>query len=389
MVAPLDHLLGADPGEARRDAATWFDRHAGTRPIVLMGSGNLGRRTLAGLRARGIEPLAFADNSTARQGTTIDGLTVLSPAHAAQKHGTSAAFVVTIWGAGSVHRYAHSERQMRDLGCDVVVPFAPLYWKYPETFLPHYLVDLPWKPLEHGDEIRRAFALMATDASRREFVSQLAFRMIPAWNGLSHPVAHPQYFPDDLVHWRPDEWVVDGGAYDGDSLRAWSYLHGAQFGAWLAVEPDPANATAFEKTSATLPADARSRVRIERVALGATRGTTTIDASGTAASATGATGPGAVPVPIVPLDELVRDAPVSFIKLDIEGGELDALAGMRRTVRANAPVLAICAYHRQDHLWRVPLLIHELLPDCEFHLRPHNEEGWDLVCYAIPPGRRA
>jgi hypothetical protein len=28
-------------------------------------------------------------------------------------------------------------------------------------------------------------------------------------------------------------------------------------------------------------------------------------------------------------------------------------------------------------------------PDYSFSLRPHNEEGWDLVCYAVPRGRLA
>src|SRR5262249_14708340 len=152
-------------------------------------------------------------------------------------------------------------------------------------------------------------------------------------------------------------------------------LRGPRFGGWLAAEPDPVNADAFAVTAATLASAQRARVRIERVALGAARGTTTMDASGTAASATRT---GSHSVPVVPLDELVGEAPVSFIKLDIEGGEIDALEGMRATVRRTAPILAICAYHRQDHLWRVPLLMHSLRDDCTFHLRPHNEEGWDL-----------
>ena len=77
----------------------------------------------------------------------------------------------------------------------------------------------------------------------------------------------------------------------------------------------------------------------------------------------------------------------TFIKLDIEGFEIDALHGGRKTIERNAPVLAICVYHRQDHLWRIPLLLSELRNDYAFFLRPHNEEGWDLVCYAVPRAR--
>ena len=49
-------------------------------------------------------------------------------------------------------------------------------------------------------------------------------------------------------------------------------------------------------------------------------------------------------------------------------------------------MLAICVYHKQDHLWRIPLLLREW-HEYAFFLRPHNEEGWDLVCYAVPRAR--
>lgn len=71
--------------------------------------------------------------------------------------------------------------------------------------------------------------------------------------------------------------------------------------------------------------------------------------------------------------------------MDIEGSELDALVGAQELIRRANPILAVCAYHRQDHLWRVPLLIHSISDQYRFFLRPHGSEGWDLVCYAVPP----
>ena len=46
-----------------------------------------------------------------------------------------------------------------------------------------------------------------------------------------------------------------------------------------------------------------------------------------------------------------------MIKFDIEGAELDALSGGRRTIRKNLPVLAVSTYHQQSHLWEIPLAI--------------------------------
>ena len=92
----------------------------------------------------------------------------------------------------------------------------------------------------------------------------------------------------------------------------------------------------------------------------------------------------ALVVQVRALDELVGNASVTFVKLDIEGDELAALDGMRHLVARCRPVVAACAYHRQDHLWRVPLALARLLPGSRIHLRAHGAEGWDLVAYAVP-----
>jgi len=73
--------------------------------------------------------------------------------------------------------------------------------------------------------------------------------------------------------------------------------------------------------------------------------------------------------------------------MDIEGAELDALKGARQLIAEHRPVLAICAYHLQSHLWQVPLLIQSISDSYRFFLRQQASDGWDLVCYAIPVER--
>jgi FkbM family methyltransferase len=382
----LDALVSRDPAAMRVAERHAFDRLAGGRDIVLMGAGGLGRRALAGLRRHGVEPLAFADNG--KQGTTLDGLPVLSPEAAARQFGARAAFVVTIWGANSSHRFADSRAQLRALGCDVVTSFPQLFWKYPETLLPFYLQDLPSRLLEDRAEVQRGFDVWEDEASRAEYVAQVRFRVNADFDGLSHPVKHPQYFADDLFVWSGDEWIVDGGAYDGDTVRTLSTMYGDRFGHVLALEPDPGNFARLQATVAALPRSARAKVDCRQLALGSQPRTLYLDATGTAASTTSVdASAGTIAVRAETLDSLVEGASPTFIKLDIEGFEVDALEGARTTIERRAPVLAVCVYHKQDHLWRIPLLLREWRDDYAFFLRPHNEEGWDLVCYAVPRAR--
>src|SRR3954463_4268395 len=99
----IETLLSEGSAGARRREATAFDELAGPfgKSLVLFGAGGLGRRTLAGLRKLGIEPLAFADSSAADLGMVVDGCPVLSPEAAARRYHDRATFVTTIWGAVS------------------------------------------------------------------------------------------------------------------------------------------------------------------------------------------------------------------------------------------------------------------------------------------------
>lgn len=383
----LSALLDESPGDAREREATVFDRVAGTRRVVLMGAGNLCRRTIAAMHDAGAGPIAIADSDERLHGTTVADMPVL-PVELAVRRFPDAAFVVTIWGARSAHRIAASEARLRALGAHVVVPVAWLLWKY-HTALPHYFLDLPHGVLARRGEVERGFSVFSDDASRAHFLAQVEARLSGRIDRLAGPTAGEQYLATDLWRPRDDECVVDGGAFDGDTLLAWLRERGPRFVSWLAIEPHPENAAALHRTIAALPVEVRARVRVEICALGAESGTMAMTAQGSAgASAGAATGDPTEPmVPVRPLDDVVGVADVSFVKLDIEGAELDALRGMKRVVTRSRPVLAVCAYHRQDHLWRVPLALAELSPQARIHLRPHGAEGWDLVAYAVPPER--
>jgi hypothetical protein len=91
-------------------------------------------------------------------------------------------------------------------------------------------------------------------------------------------------------------------------------------------------------------------------------------------------------VECVSLDENLTKIQIrpTYIKMDIEGGELSALKGARGIIQKEMPILAICLYHRYDDLWRIPLYVQSLVRGYHFFLRPYEIEGWQLVCYAIP-----
>ncbi len=78
--------------------------------------------------------------------------------------------------------------QLRGLGCKNVISFVPLFWKYPDLFLPHYAYDLPHKVLAAADRIRRAWKLFDDELSQDEFLAQIKWRLDPGFDKIPlHP----------------------------------------------------------------------------------------------------------------------------------------------------------------------------------------------------------
>lgn len=383
--AELDELLSESEASASERASASFDQLAGGKPLVLFGAGGIGRKTAAGLTRLGTPPLAFSDNNPQLWGTQIQGIPVLSPQQAAERYGKTAAFLVTIWRGEGTDRMGDHLRQLAELGCDVAFPFGFLYWKHASAFLPHYALDVPQKVLQQRDAVRAAFQRFADPQSRREFLAQLHWRLRLNFDGLADPVQHEIYFPEDVCTPRADEVFVDCGAYDGDTLQALLARPGSDQYQAIALEPDPASYGKLTAFCQSLPPQTQQRIKTLAYGAGSEAGTAYFDATGLPSASRSDSG---TLIEIETLDRLLEQQPCTYLKMDIEGAEPDALIGARKTIHRDHPVLAICVYHQQDHLWKIPNLIASFADDYDFLLRPHLLEVWDLVCYAIPKSRR-
>ena len=386
--ARLEELLAEGESAVAQREREAFDRaaHPFARRIVIYGAGALGRRTLDGLRANGLDALAFADRNPAAWSSKIGGLRVLSPEGAARTFGADAAFVIAVWNPAASGGMNSIATGLAALGCRCVVPFVWLYWKFPGTFLPHYLLDLPSRVLRSTSEVRKAFAIFEGSRSQGEFLRQIEFRLTGDAGRLCTPDGDPQYFPSRLFHPLEGECFIDCGAYNGDTLTDFADWTNGRFRSAWAFEADPVN---FEALEHTVAADGRlsGRVCARREAVGARCSKARFAGSGLPGAAISESGD--IEVDCVRLDDALAGEVPTYIKMDIEGAELDALQGASGILERNCPLLAICVYHAQDHLWRVPLSLRTLTPTARLSLRMYRADGFDLVCYALPPERAA
>lgn len=329
--------------------------------IVLFGAGSAGRYALKHLRAQGIEPIGFADNDEHKWAINIDNLPVMSVEYALD-HSPDAT-----WICAAISRPAATEirEHIKALG----VKTKPLYECLPVFH------DNP------SPKVQRELIDMVVDAESVLTLQDLyAFRENPNYEKQRDPSPISElYFPPFISH-KDDEVFVDCGACDGDSVKAFM----ARWNEWksiVAFEPDSDN---YDKLC--LVFDPKGEGRITTLGFGVSdfEGIVSFVAHGDYSSHLG---DGNANARVVKMDYFMGDVIPTYIKMDIEGSEPDALWGARRILKDHSPVLAICAYHTSEHTWQIPLLVHAINPTYKCYFRRYAEGAFELVWYFVPPER--
>jgi FkbM family methyltransferase len=363
-------------------ASELFDRAVGPHEgLVIAGaSGLVAEHTLAGLRRLGIRPLALVDNNAALWGGTKEDVAVMSPADAVRRY-PDAAFVAAIF------THTPLRRQLAQLGASRVVSYAPLFHRHPGAFLPYFAVDDPAALASEADAVQSAAGIWADEESARLYAAILNWFVTLDSDAVPGPLpAKDTYFPD-VLRLRPDEVFVDCGAFDGDSVLAFAEVCRRRYGTIIALEPDPVTFTRLSARVSSL-----ERTIAMNAAAGARRGSIPFVASGALSShavSAGAQGlaPGGplVDVEVVTLDDLAPRP--TYVKMDIEGFEREALAGGRGLLASGETAFAVTLYHRMSDLWQLPLYIRDAAPDLRLFLRHYAEDWAETICYAVPAGR--
>jgi FkbM family methyltransferase len=353
----------------------------GTKGVVIFGCGQLGTFALDGATRAGLKVLAFADNNEANRGRRIAGIEVMSPQEAVDRYNDEAFFVVAVYN-GTVPR-----KQLAELNCKRIVPYPLFFWRFSQHMPFEDRLELPDRVIEDPNAIRAGYALLSDARSRVEFAAQIQWRSSLDYDCL--PKADPpaeMYYAADLVFLKDREVLADCGAFDGDSIRMFLESTHGRFRHIYAIEPDTKNLAALDKYLASLASDVAQRISVLPFGLSDRDEVVSFDASGTVGSRV-VTGTGSDSIQCRRLDDILDDPQPTLIKMDIEGAEPRAIIGAAATIRASRPILAICAYHKCEHLWTLPVLIKNALPEYEIFLRRYAEECWETVYYAIPPER--
>jgi len=184
---------------------------------------------------------------------------------------------------------------------------------------------------------------------------------------------YPCYFDLEIFPKRQDEVFVDIGAYYGKSTISFIDSYGTDYKRIYCYE---ITQDAFMVMQQNL--QPYSNIELFHKGAGAEKGILFLLENEESISATRLTTSGNIAVEVVRIDEDISE-PATFIKMDIEGMEQEALRGCEQQIRENHPRLAISTYHGHEDICAVPRLIDDIDASYKFYMRYNGYKGFNLV----------
>jgi FkbM family methyltransferase len=349
----------------------------GIAKLAIVGAGPEGRRLCEICKAQGITIAALTDDDPGKLGMVLAGAKVEPGARLAELDLATPIVIAS-------HRVLAVTQRLQALGFSMVLPFAALQMLAPEVFPPHMFYDGWLEDLfDNKEHYGRLNIELGDDRSRQVLDAVIGYRLTADPVALAPVMEQGRfhqglYHPADLFELGDNEVYVDAGAYDGDSIRWFKERVAGHYQRIVAFEPDP-------KTYARLKENFASDDRVEAINAGLHREKAALRFRNDASRGAIFTQDGEASIDVVSLDEVLAGKRASYIKMNIEGAEIDALHGARKTIARWLPKLAISVYHRPSDLWRIPQLVRQLSPHYELYLRQHDGGVIETVLYAIAP----
>lgn len=350
----------------------------GNKKIILYGAGD-GFITFSVfvLRKYGLNSYAVLDRKF-KTGDTYFGVPAFTPIEykptTEEKENT---IVVVTVGKKEYHEGIFNS--LRDLGFKNVVLASDIY----EYHLHHSPAELEKKGfnyyLDNKEQIMSCFDFFSDDFSREIFTCFISTHMqrkpiqIP-----SRPLVE-QYFPRDINLKKGYSRFINCGAYNGDTVMGLNTLHG-KVDAIACFEPDPEN---FELLTRYLCAEHNKIAQsVMAFPCGVFSHETQLRfACGDKINSV-ISDKGESIIQCVALDHVIPGFNPTFISMDVEGVECEALKGAETLIKESKPDLAICVYHAPNHIWDIPLYLESLRLGYKFYLRNYTSFIAETVLYA-------
>ena len=233
--------------------------------------------------------------------------------------------------------------------------------------------------MEHLPELNAVYRNLADDESRRVYLNVIQFKISGNIRYLDAVTSEPEEIYRQILHPTRNENFVDLGAYNGDTIRELLRFTHQKYNSIHAVEPDKKN---FKKLVAYIEENEMMQVSLFQCAAWCCDTELPFSSKSGRQSVLSSTGDS---MEARSVDTILKGAPTTLLKMDVEGFEREALWGAAKTIGQYAPKLSVAIYHRNEDLFELPLLVHTLNPRYKLYIRHRLYiPAWETNLYAIP-----
>lgn len=347
----------------------FIDKIRKQNEIVIYGAGNKGRWIQLVLREFLIEVRAFLDINADNIGR-INGTPVYRPESTNLKKKDKEDVYVLIVTRKKF--YSEIKTKLYELGYRNVNPYISVWYMGGIKSDLNYIAN-------KRDDILSCAKILEDKKSCQVYEDSLLYYINGNYDTSFIPEYDNQYFPADVYFSKGYSNFIDCGAFNGDTIEE-LFENKGKIDTIIAFEPSikeyealtkkiSDNQDKFAKNVFTFPCGVYNKLEQLKFAGGSWEGGC-ISEEGESA------------IQCIPLDYALAYHSLTFLKMDIEGAEYEALLGAKTIIRKHKPDLAICVYHFLADLYRIPLLIHGWNLGYKFYLRSHSDFNEELVLYA-------
>lgn len=343
-----------------------------SKPVILYGVGFFGAVIVRSFKESGIDVQCFCDSN--KRGIDVETkLEIISPEELRNSYFDSN--VVISVANPSTEKAVYERIISLGFEKDRVFSFRDAY-----MFIKKSRVETVSLTLDDFNKLKdgynQAFEMFKDDNSRKIIVETINSYLFHDTFEYENPV--DSYFPAQ-IKLSDHEVFIDGGLYTGDTTEEFIKRTNGSYSKIYGFDIDENNLIYARKNLEKMK-------NVEIISKGLWRKKDFLNAELGIMAGSNIKENAENVVELVSLDELFIEKPVdeypSFIKLDIEGSEKEALLGASKIISSVKPKLAICVYHKPEDIFVLSQLIKKLNPDYKIFLKKYSPYIWDTVMYA-------
>jgi FkbM family methyltransferase len=358
----LNSFIGNIP---ERDAQLLLRlKEAADKHIWIFGVGGLGLAILRALKRNGIAVYAFCDNDSRKHGITYDGIVTRSFAELMADENAIALIAAHRW-------YGDIACQCADKGIQTIDGLV-LSGAAIDT-----VAESKSFMARAVERIIKVHSVLADDMSREVYVASQVARLLRERTIMGKYKSPTQYVEQNIAMLESGEIIFDCGSWNGCSAKEFIKQIGAKCKIHC-FEPDEQNFKLLKNFANENPCVTPIKAAVGRQAQWRA------PFSSMEANSTFTETPNCQ-VDITTIDDYVKTHSVvpSFINMDIEGWELEALLGASDTIKQHKPKLAISIYHKAQDYVEIPEFVLSLRPDYKVYVRHYTDIYADTIAYFV------